>query len=109
MARRKKTSAMTVEAMSALPLQAGGAVAAAAGRTLVWAVSSYMRAPLRNTALAALIGLSAMAGANALYKQAHHHPSPLFGSFAAEDPVKPAVTKKPAKKAAPVVPAARPK
>lgn len=92
---------MTVEAMSSLPLQAGGAVAAAAGRTALWAISAYMRQPLRNTALAALIGLSAMAGANALYKQAHHHPAPLFGSFA---PAQNVVIKK----AAPVMPAAKP-
>ena len=43
---------MTVEAMSSLPLQAGGAVAAAAGRTALWAISLYMRQPLRNTAVA---------------------------------------------------------
>lgn len=92
---------MTVEAMSSLPLQAGGAVAAAAGRTALWAISAYMRQPLRNTALAALIGISAMAGANALYKQAHHHPAPLFGSFA---PAQGTATKK----VAPVMPAAKP-
>ena len=89
---------MTVEAMSSLPYQAGSAVAAAAGRTALWAISAYMRQPLCNTALAALIGLSAMAGANALYKQAHHHPAPMFGSFA---PAPGAATKK----FAPVMPA----
>src|SRR3954467_15518650 len=103
MARRKKTSAMTVEAMSSLPLQAGGAVAAAAGRTALWAISVYMRQPLRNTALAALVGLSAMAGSNALYKQSHHHPAPLFGTF---DSAPQLVTKK-AKPA--VMPAERPR
>ena len=94
---------MTVEAMSSLPFQAGSAVAAAAGRTALWAVSVYMRQPLRNTALAALVGLSAMAGFNALYKQSHHHPAPLFGSFDEAAPV--------VKKAKPsaVVPAAKPK
>src|SRR5579871_4613645 len=100
MARRKKTSVMTVEAMSSLPLQAGGAMAAAAGRTALWVISAYMRQPLRNTALVALIGFSALAGANALYKQ-HHHPAPLFGSFA-DNPA--AVLRK----VAPVVPASRP-
>src|SRR3569623_181967 len=92
---------MTVEAMSSLPLQAGGAVAAAAGRTALWVISAYMRQPLRNTALAALIGLSAMAGANALYKQSHHHPAPLFGTFA---PAQGVITKK----ATPVMPAVKP-
>lgn len=94
---------MTVEAMSSLPFQAGSAVAAAAGRSALWAVSIYMRQPLRNTALAALIGLSAMAGSNALYKQAHHHPAPLFGTF---DQAAPAVKKA---KSSAVLPAAKPK
>ena len=94
---------MTVEAMAGLPLQAGSAVAAAAGRTALWAVSLYMQQPLRNTALAMLVGLSALASSNALYHQAHHHPAPLFGSFQ-EAPA--ARSKKPA---APVMPAARPK
>ena len=94
---------MTVEAMAGLPLQAGSAVAAAAGRTALWAVGLYMQQPLRNTALALLVALSALAGSNALYHQAHHHPAPLFGSFQ-ETPA--AKAKKPA---APVMPAARPK
>jgi peptidoglycan hydrolase-like protein with peptidoglycan-binding domain len=91
---------MTVEAMSSLPLQAGGALAAAAGRTALWVISAYMRQPLRNTAIVALIGFSTLAGANALYKQ-HHHPAPLFGSFA--DNPAPVL-----KKIAPVMPAERP-
>ena len=94
---------MTVEAMSSLPFQAGSAVAAAAGRTALWAVSVYMRQPLRNTALAALIGLSAMAGSNALYKQSHHHPAPLFGTF---DDAAPVVKKA---RSPAVTPAAKPK
>ena len=81
---------MTVEAMPSLPFQAGSAVAGAAGRTALWAVSVYMRQPLRNTALAALVGLSAMAGSNALYKQSHHHPAPLFGTFDEAAPARPA-------------------
>ncbi len=72
---------MSVEAFSSLPLQAGGAVAAAAGRTALWLIAAYMRAPLRNTAVAALVGFSALAGSNALYHQSGHHPAPLFGSF----------------------------
>lgn len=96
---------MTVEAMSSLPFQAGGAVAAAAGRTALWAISLYMRQPLRNTAVVALVGLSAMAGSNALYHQAHHHPAPLFGSFAADD--EPAPVRKKARSV--VLPAERPR
>lgn len=101
MARRKKTRVMTVEAMSGLPFQAGGAVAAMAGRTAVWAISLYMRQPLRNTAVVALVGLSVMAGSNALYKQAHHHPAPLFGTFEDAGPTDDA--------APPLLPAERPR
>jgi peptidoglycan hydrolase-like protein with peptidoglycan-binding domain len=72
---------MSVDAFSALPLQAGQAVAAAAGRTAMWVIAAYMRAPLRNTAIAALTAFSAMAGSNALYNQSAHHPAPLFGTF----------------------------
>lgn len=75
---------MSVDALSALPLQAGQAVAAAAGRTAMWVISAYLRAPLRNTAIAALTTFSAMAGSNALYHQSGHHPAPLFGSFDAK-------------------------
>jgi peptidoglycan hydrolase-like protein with peptidoglycan-binding domain len=75
---------MSVDAFSSLPFQAGGAVAAAAGRTAMWVISAYMRAPLRNTAIAALVTFSAMAGSNALYKQSGHHPAPLFGSFSSK-------------------------
>jgi peptidoglycan hydrolase-like protein with peptidoglycan-binding domain len=42
-------------------------------------VGLYMRQPLRNTVVAGMIGLSCLAGSNALYFQAHRHPSPLFG------------------------------
>lgn len=92
---------MSVDAFSGLPFQAGHAVAAAAGRTAMWAISSYLKAPLRNTAIVALTTLSAMAGSNALYKQAGHHPAPMFGSFSSKPataepkPVMPA--EKPAK------------
>ena len=91
---------MTAEAMSSLPMQAGSAVLAAAGRTALWAISLYMRQPLRNTAIVALVGVSALAGSNALYKQAHHHPAPLFGTFSSTTA---------AKKPVPVIPAAKPK
>jgi peptidoglycan hydrolase-like protein with peptidoglycan-binding domain len=81
MARRKKTSVMSVDAYSGLPFQAGQAVAASVGRAAVWAFSVYMRAPLRNTATVALVTLSAMAGSNALYSQTERHPAPMFGTF----------------------------
>ncbi|MEO7222959.1 MAG: peptidoglycan-binding protein [Devosia sp.] len=74
---------MSVDAFSGLPFQAGQAVAAGIGRTAKWAIAAYMRAPLRNSAIAALTTLSAMAGSNALYNQSGHHPAPLFGSFEA--------------------------
>jgi peptidoglycan hydrolase-like protein with peptidoglycan-binding domain len=86
-------------------MQAGGAVAAAAGRAALWAVSTYMQQPLRNTAVAALIGLSAMASSNILYHQSHHHPAPLFGSFSAA----PANAAKAKRAPAPVMPAQRPR
>ena len=72
---------MSVDAFSGLPLQAGQAVAVRIGRTAKWVIALYMRAPLRNTAIAALTTLCAMAGSNALYNQAGHHPAPLFGTF----------------------------
>jgi peptidoglycan hydrolase-like protein with peptidoglycan-binding domain len=75
---------MSVDAFSGLPFQAGQAVAAGVGRTARWAIAAYMRAPLRNTAIAALTTFSAMAGSNALYNQSGHHPAPLFGSFDAK-------------------------
>jgi peptidoglycan hydrolase-like protein with peptidoglycan-binding domain len=90
---------MSVDAFSGLPFQAGHAVAAGIGRTAKWVIALYMRAPLRNTAIAALTTLSAMAGSNALYNQTGHHPAPLFGSFD-----KAAVTSEPT----PVTPMERP-
>jgi len=95
---------MSVDAFSALPFQAGQAVAAAAGRTAMWVISAYMRAPLRNTAIAALTTLSAMAGSNALYNQTGHHPAPLFGTF--ESMAGPAA--KASKSAKPIMPVQRP-
>lgn len=89
---------MSVDAFSGLPFQAGQAVAAGVGRTAKWAIAAYMRAPLRNTAIAALTTFSAMAGSNALYHQSGHHPAPLFGSFNAKVEVEPVMPiEKPAK------------
>ena len=95
---------MTVEAYSSLPFQAGGAVAAAAGRAALWAIAAYMRAAAaQHRAGRADRRFRALAGGNALYKQAHHHPAPLFGSFDASG-----AGGEPAKTVAPVMPAARP-
>ncbi len=101
MARRKKKSSMTAALFTTLPLQAGIALAVAAGRALSWAFGLFMLAPLRNTGMAALVGFAAIAGSNALYFQKHHHPSPLFGEPVAETasvadpvPVAPAIRHK---------------
>lgn len=97
---------MTAAVMN-LPFQAGGAVALATGRTVartaMWAGRYYFNQPLRNSGIAALLLLSTMAGANALYFQQHHHPAPLFGLPG----VQVAEASKPAP--APVTPAIRPK
>lgn len=87
---------MTAATLSRLPLQAGGVVLASAGRTALWIIAQYMRSPLTNTAIAALVLTSAMAGSNALFGQHHAHPSPLFGTAQSVD-----------QKVAPVVPATR--
>lgn len=86
--------------LSHLPLQVGSTVMASAGRAALWIIARYMRAPLPNTAIAALVVTSALAGSNALYGQARHHPSPLFA------PVEQAHI---ADSVEPVVPVARPK
>lgn len=95
---------MTLEAYSSLSLSAGSAVAAAAGRGALWAIGLYMREPLRNTALAALVGLLGMAGSNVLYRQTHHVPAPLFGAFSESA----APISKSARTTRPVLPLARP-
>ncbi|MEO6394799.1 MAG: peptidoglycan-binding domain-containing protein [Devosia sp.] len=91
---------MSTAMIANLPFQTGGAVAAAAGRAALWGLSRFMRQPLRNSGVVLMIGLSGMAGSNALYFQSHRHPAPLFGTTEqmAEADI-----------AAPPVPAARPK
>jgi hypothetical protein len=69
---------MTAASLAHLPLAAGSAVLATTGRATLWAAARYMRAPLANTGVLALLTLSAMAGSNALYMQRHEHPAPLF-------------------------------
>lgn len=89
---------MTAAALH-LPLAAGGAVLDLTGNAIHWGFARYMRAPLANTAILAMLTLTAMAASNALYNQRHHHPSPLFAPF--ERVETPEVE--------PVIPATRPK
>lgn len=90
---------MTAATLTHLPLAAGGAMLASTGRVALWAFSRYMRAPLTHTGLLVLVGMSAMAGSNALYLQEEMHPSPLFAQM------EPVADRTPL--VAPVVPAAR--
>ena len=78
-----------------MPLAAGGAALEATGNAIHWGIARYMRAPLGNTGVLALVTLTALAGANALYFQEQHHPAPLFapamaGSVSEPVPVVPA-------------------
>ena len=94
---------MTAAALTHLPVAAGGAVLSATGNLIQWGFSRYMRAPLANTGILAMLTLSAMASSNALYWQRHEHPAPRFGApdvrQAAIAPVE----------AEPVIPAERPR
>lgn len=92
---------MTAATLTHLPFAAGSAALAAAGRAALWAFSHYMRAPLTNTAIFAMVSLTAMAGSNALYFQAHKHPAPLFAPMVQQATVAPQVK--------PVIPAVRQK
>jgi len=90
---------MTAASFAHLPVQVGGVALVHAGRAALWVISRYMRSPLTNSAILALVVTTAMAGSNALYGQRHAHPSPLFAPFeaatdAAVDPVIPAVKPK---------------
>ena len=90
---------MTAANFAHLPLQVGGVVLASAGRGALWLIARYMKAPLTHTAIAALVGATAMAGSNALFLQQHAHPAPLFAAT-------PGATVNP--KIQPVVPLTRP-
>lgn len=92
---------MTAASFARLPLQVGGVALAQAGQAALWVIQRYMRAPLNNTAIAALVVTSAMAGSNALYGQRHSHPAPLFA--AAEDVTTGSIDSEP------VIPRTRPK
>lgn len=91
---------MTAASLASLPLQAGGVALAQAGRAALWVIARYMRSPLTNSAIAALVVTSAMAGSNALYGQRHEHPAPLFS---------PVTESELAAELEPVIPKIRPK
>lgn len=84
---------MTATTLTHLPLQVGSVVLTSTGRMALWLIARYMRNPLTNTAIAALVVTSAIAGSNALYGQRHAHPAPLFSasgdSIAKVEPVVP--------------------
>lgn len=87
---------MTASSLAHLPMQVGGVALAHAGRAALWVIARYMRSPLTNSAILALVVTTAMAGSNALYGQRHAHPSPLFApepvvEQADVDPVIPAM------------------
>lgn len=92
---------MTAATLAHLPLQVGSVAMAHAGRAALWVIARYMRSPLTNSAIAALVVTSAMAGSNALYGQRHEHPSPLFDA-GIESPAQLADVE-------PVIPKTRPK
>lgn len=88
-------------AIAQLPLMAGGALLSATGSAIHWGIAQFMRAPLANTGVLAMLTFSAMASSNALYMQ-HEHPAPFFVPDATETS-----TRQP-RKLIPVVPAVRP-
>jgi peptidoglycan hydrolase-like protein with peptidoglycan-binding domain len=115
MARAKKKRKMTAATLSRLPLVAGGTLLGSLGRGAFWAaaramdfgfwgIAQFMRAPVAVSTVAVIVGLSALAGANALYFQHERHPAPLFFSppNAEAAPARPAPV-------TPVLPKPRPK
>jgi peptidoglycan hydrolase-like protein with peptidoglycan-binding domain len=89
MARAKKKRKMTAATLTRLPLVAGGTLLGSLGRGAFWAaarvmdfgfwaVARFMRAPVAVSTVTVVVGLSALAGANALYFQHERHPAPLF-------------------------------
>ena len=82
---------MTAATFAHLPLQVGGVAMAHAGRAALWVIARYMRAPLTNSAIMALVVTSAMAGSNALYGQDARHPAPMFTPSAIQADVEPVI------------------
>ena len=82
---------MTAATLTRLPLVAGGTLLGSLGRGAFWAAArvldfgfwvaaQFMRAPVAVSTVTVIVGLSALAGANALYFQHERHPAPLFFS-----------------------------
>jgi peptidoglycan hydrolase-like protein with peptidoglycan-binding domain len=94
---------MSALVFTQLPLAAGSAIASTLGRGGLWALSHFMRAPLRYTGILAMLGLSLAGASNALYFQTHRHPAPLFAPPPAAEvvrtpavaPVRPATRRRP--------------
>lgn len=94
---------MTAATLTRLPVAAGGAFLALTGNLIHWGLARYMRAPLANTGILAMVTFSAMAGTNALFMQQQAHPAPLFAPTTSERVA--ALTPQDVQ---PVVPATRP-
>lgn len=77
---------MSSATLTRLPLLAGSVLLVNAGRAGLWALSRYMRAPGTNTAILALMTVTAMGASNALYNQDSPHPAPLFAAPATSAP-----------------------
>lgn len=79
---------MTALTLARLPVAAGGAVLESTGNLIHWGVGRFMRAPLANSAVLAMVTFTAMAGSNALYMQDQAHPAPLFAPVTARSAAK---------------------
>jgi peptidoglycan hydrolase-like protein with peptidoglycan-binding domain len=115
MARAKKKRKMTAATLTRLPLVAGGTLLGSLGRGAFWAaarvldfgfwgLAQFMRAPVAVSTVTVVVGLAALASANALYFQHERHPAPLFFSPPKADVAPARVTP-----VTPVLPRPRPK
>lgn len=104
---------MTTATLTYFPVAAGNALATSLGRTGLWGLGQFMRAPFVISAVLAMSVFTLIAGHNALYDQPERHPAPLFFSPPKTDLVSPAraatTARTPSHKlVAPVIPASRP-
>jgi len=106
---------MTAATLTRLPLVAGGPLRGSLGRGAFWAaarvldfgfwgLAQFMRAPVAVSTVTVVVGLAALASANALYFQHERHPAPLFFSPPKADVAPARVTP-----VTPVLPRPRPK